>query len=126
MNRGIFGQPPDLVERDRARFSASPFDYLPRGRYVDYLERLVGIVGTDHVHVGNFEELVADADVLTRLDEHPGVDATFRASRIGALVNASDDGDECLTPPIVDQLRNYVREPNERRAGFLGRALCWP
>jgi len=113
-------------EWDTKRFSVSPFDYLARGRYADYLERAVRSVAPDNIHVVIFEELVSDTAVIARLYERLRVDASFRPSAFHTVVNASDAGDEPVDPEIRDWLRAYFRAPNQRLAAFLGRQLPWP
>jgi hypothetical protein len=113
-------------EWDTKRFSVSPFDYLARGRYVDYLERAVRSTARDSIHVVIFEELVSETAVIARLYERLGVDASFRPSSFDTAVNASDAGDEPVDPEIRDWLGDYFREPNQRLASFLGRQLPWP
>jgi hypothetical protein len=113
---------------DRARFSVSPFDYLARGRYVEYLERFLAHVARDRLHVLVFEELVADPAVVAGLYEHLGVDPAFRPPGLGTAVNAAaDDGDDELPEPDLEAwMRDYFREPNDRLRAFLGRPLPWP
>jgi hypothetical protein len=113
-------------EWDPEVFSVSPFDYLARGRYADYLERAVDSVGRDRIHVLVFEELVSDTEVIARLYASLGVDAAFRPSAFHTAVNSSDAGDEPVDPAIRDWLCDYFREPNQRLEAFLGRQLPWP
>jgi hypothetical protein len=110
---------------DRERFSVSPFDYLVRGRYVDYLERLAAHVARDRMQVLVFEELVSDPSVVAALYERLGVDPTFRPAGVGTGVNAADDVD-VPEPDLEAWMREYFREPNERLEAFLGRPLPWP
>jgi hypothetical protein len=112
-------------EWDRARFSVSPFAYLRRGRYADYLERVMRHIPEERIHLMVFEELVADDAVVAGLFDRLGVDPGFRPAGLGAGVNASD-GDEVPDPETEAWLRDYFAEPNRRLAAFLGRELPWP
>lgn len=111
---------------DRTRFSVSPFDYLARGRYVDYLERFAAHVARDQMRVLLFEELVADPSVVASLYERLGVDPTVRPSGLGTAVNAANAPDELLEPELETWLRDYFHEPNRRLEEFLERRLPWP
>jgi hypothetical protein len=112
---------------DRERFSVSPFDYLARGRYVDYLERLAAHAARDRIQVLVFEELVSDPSVVATLFDRLGVDPTFRPAGVDMVVNASDDTDRGVPDPALEAwMREYFREPNERLETFLGRPLPWP
>jgi hypothetical protein len=112
-------------EWDRSAYSVSPFAYLERGLYVDYLERVARHVSRERLHVLVFEELVADPDTIAALLTRLGVDPTFRPAALGVAANASA-GDGSLDPETESWLRDYFAEPNRRLAAFLGRALPWP
>ena len=111
---------------DPARFSASPYAYVPRGRYIDYLERIARGVPRQQIHIVFFESLVADPAVVRDLYGRLGVDATFEPGGIGTTVNASAGRDDPIDPSIVSWLRSYYAEPNERLAKFLAHELPWP
>lgn len=113
-------------EWDRRRFSVSPYDYVPRGRYVEYLERFVRHVRRDQLVVVMFEEMTCDSTVIAGLYDRLGVDPSFVPSSLGEVANASEDGDEPVQPEIEGWLRAEYREPNRRLAAFLGRELPWP
>jgi hypothetical protein len=113
-------------EWDREQFSVSPFDYLARGRYTDYLERFAAHVPRDRMHVLLYEELVHDPAVVAGLYDRLGVDPAFRPGGLGAVVNATDDRGDAPDADLEASLREYFREPNRRLAEFLGRALPWP
>jgi hypothetical protein len=112
-------------EWDRNRFSVSPFAYLERGRYADYLDRVMLYIDRGRLHVLVFEELVADPKVLAALYEWLDVDPGFRPHGLGARVNASTSN-EGLDRETETWLRNYFAEPNRRLAALLGRELPWP
>lgn len=110
---------------NREGFSVSPFDYLARGRYVEYLERFSHHVARGRLRVVMFEELVAGPDVIAGLYEQLGVDPTFRPDGLGAAVNASVGDDEPIDPGLETELRDYFADADARLAAFLGRALPW-
>ncbi len=110
---------------DRERFSVSPFAYLARGRYIEYLERLVRHAAPELIHVLVFEELVTDAGVVADLYARLGVDDRFRPAAVGSAVNASATTDEPVDTEIEERLREYFREPTQRLEEFLGRSLPW-
>jgi hypothetical protein len=111
---------------DHARFSVSPFAYLARGRYVEYLERLSRCVAPELIRVLVFEELVNDETAIAGIYALLGVDETFRPAEFGSAVNASTTGDQPVGAEIEARLRDYFREPNQRLEEFLGRSLPWP
>jgi hypothetical protein len=109
---------------DRSRFSVSPFAYLERGRYVDYLtpwqQSFPG-----RVHVLFLEEFACNVDAVARLYERIGVDRTFRPSHLSEKVNASESPTSGIDSSLVQQLQDYFKESNERLSNNLGRELPW-
>ena len=110
---------------DTERFSVSPYAYLPRGRYVDYLERYARHVPREQLHVVMFEELVAGERAIAALYDRLGVEAGYRPGGLGEAVNTSERDDEPLEPALMTWLRSYYREPDRRLEVFLGRPLPW-
>jgi hypothetical protein len=110
---------------DRQRFSVSPYAYLPRGRYIDYLERYGRHVPSEQLYVVVFEELVAGADAIAALYARLGVDPGFRPRRLGDRVNAAERESRPIEKELGTWLRDYYREPNQRLTMLLGRELPW-
>jgi len=109
---------------DRSRFSVSPFAYLERGRYVDYLAPWQQFF-PGRVHVLFLEEFACNVDAVARLYERIGVDRTFRPSRLSEKVNASESPTSGIDSSLAQQLQDYFKESNERLRGNLGRELPW-
>jgi hypothetical protein len=71
-----------------AGLSASPFAYLKRGRYLEFLDSYAGIVGADKLLVLQTERLVKDAaawaDVhqFLKLEQDPPPDSQERANAV--------------------------------------------
>lgn len=109
---------------DPERTSVSPFAYLERGRYADYLAPwLRRFPDTSSVHF--FEDLTVDDAAAGRLYGALGVDAAFRPEGFGAKVNASDGDSPELPAALVDDLRGYFAASDERLRELLGRELPW-
>jgi hypothetical protein len=110
---------------DRAVSSVSPFAYLERGRYADYLDpwyaRFPG-----SVHVRFFEELTSDEAELASLYKELGVDPSFRPDNLGRPVNTSHRAAPDLVPGLVAAIRRYVADSDARLRTILGRELPWP
>ena len=110
---------------DPSRFSVSPYAYLPRGRYVEYLECYARHIPREQIHVVFFEELVAGKQVVAALYGRLGVDSGFRPLGRGAVANASSGDDESIDPRLASELRDYFADSDRRLAEFLGRLLPW-
>lgn len=111
-------------EWDRQRFSVSPYAYLERGRYVDYLRPWRDVFGRD-LRVQFYEEQTADAAEFARLFAWLGVDADFRPEGISETVNPSAGGRPALDAGLAERLRGYFTASDEALATMLGRALPW-
>ena len=109
---------------DPALTSVSPFAYLERGRYVDYLGPWQRRFGYD-LSVLLLEELVADARVLGDLYGRLGVDPAFLPPESGTPVNESRQPHDGLDPDLHARLRAYFHESDQALADLLGRPLPW-
>lgn len=109
---------------DPAATSVSPYAYLERGRYVDYLAPWLEHF-PDRVHVRFFEELVSSPAVLSGIYAALGVDPDFRPAGLGEPVNGSTWRPAELAPASERQLRDYFHESDARLAALLERPLPW-
>ncbi len=108
-------------EYNRERVSVSPYAYLRRGRYIDYLEMYRRYFPAEQIKVLLHEELVqCGADVLRDLYGYLGVSPDFVPVGLGQKVNASRKQSASLSPELRRYLSDYFREPDERLARFLG------
>lgn len=105
--------------------SVSPFAYLERGRFADYLgpwdEAFPG-----RVRVHFLADLVADPDALAALYRGLGVDETFRPEALGDPVNQSEEPAPDLDDDLVSRLRAYFAVSDRALAHRVGRPLPWP
>jgi len=107
---------------DRARVSASPFGYLRRGRYIEYLDMYLRYVPRDRIFVGILEELVRGPDVFDSLCAFLGL-APKDQPRSGSPVNASEGAEPQLGDADMIRLRAYFQPTVERLETFLGRKI---
>ena len=118
----------DNLERaepwDRSRFSVSPFAYLERGRYVEYLTPWQRSF-PGRLHVLFLEEFASNAGAVASLYETIGVDPTFRPPSLKMRVNAAEATASSVDKSLVPRLRDYFKESNERLRNDLGRELPW-
>ena len=109
---------------DRAATSVSPFAYLERGRYADYL-RPWTTTFPDTVHVTFLPELVADETAVTALWRALGVSPTSGPPRLELAVNRSEGPRPRLTEELVVKVRAYFGSSDRELASLLGRSLPW-
>jgi hypothetical protein len=104
--------------------SVSPYAYLERGRYADYLAPWLDAF-PDRVRVQFLEDLVERADRIGELYEWLGVDDGVRPDSLGQRVNEAERHGDTLDDGLVDRLRDYFDDSDRALAGLLGRELPW-
>ena len=104
--------------------SVSPFAYLERGRYVDYLEPWRSRFGDD-LTVLLLEDFVTDPHRVRDLYAALGVDNGFVPATLGHPVNASCQATPELDEGLHARLRGYFRESDRALTDLLGRPLPW-
>jgi hypothetical protein len=121
LRRSVSGERP----WNRDRTSVSPFAYLPRGRYIDYLAPFAAALGARRLRVIFYEELIRDDDVVRDVYDRLGVDPSFVPPSLGSVVNASEC-DQLPEAELESEFRDYFRVANRALEQFLGRPLPWP
>lgn len=104
--------------------SVSPYAYLERGRYADYLGSWFEAF-PNSVHVEFFEEFVGDGAALGRLYSALDVDPWPRPEALSRPVNQSEQAAPALSPLLTEQLRSYFAGADTRLADLLGRKPPW-
>ena len=109
---------------DRDSTSVSPFAYLRRGRYLDYLAPWSSTF-PDTTHVLFLEELLAETAVLTRLFSDLGVDPEAPPAPPRDPVNESEVDKPALSEALLGTLSTYYEASNADLGAYLGRVLPW-
>jgi hypothetical protein len=107
---------------DRSLTSVSPFAYLERGRYVDYLAPWADTF-PDTTHVVFLDELIEQEDAVADLWRALGV-ATV-PGRLETSVNESDGPPPALTGELWGRVRAYFASSDRDLSARLGRDLPW-
>lgn len=102
--------------------SVSPFAYLERGRFVDYLRPWLEAWGSS-LRVVMLHDLLTDPGAVTALWSWLGV--AQAPSRPVAAANASTTKQHPLDPALERELRDYFRDSDDALADLLGRELPW-
>lgn len=109
---------------DPARTSVSPYAYLERGRYADYLrpwlERWPG-----RVRVQFLEDLAATPRVIAATYAWLGVDPGYRPAGLGRATNASRAAVPRLGSKLQAALREWFADADAELAALLGMRLPW-
>jgi hypothetical protein len=104
--------------------SVSPFAYLERGRYMDYLTPWMATF-PNTMHVLVLEELVEDVAVMERLWKDIGVDAGAAPEPPYTAVNRSEGDPPALSEQLLGSLRSYYEASNRTLSAHLGRSFPW-
>ncbi len=110
---------------DPERSSVSPFAYLERGRYADYLEPWFAAF-PGQVHVRFLEEHLTDPTTIRELYAALGVDAGYAPPAPERPVNQSPGAAPALDPELERRLRGYFADSDTRLSERLGRVVPWP
>jgi len=109
---------------DPERTSVSPFAYLERGRFHQYLQPWMTTFA-DKLHVLFLEEIVAQDHALDELWESLGVSSTLAPERSERRVNSSAGDPPGLTPELLGTLEAYFESSNRALGTQLGRKPPW-
>ena len=98
---------------DRQSFSVSPFAYVTRGRYDDFIRRWEETAGRDRIRIIVLEQLVRDPRVLEELYRWLGVEASFKPVLPPDRPNESTSAVH-VSPAIRRRLAEAFQESNRR------------
>ncbi len=109
---------------DASKISVSPFAYLKRGHYMEYLDVYLRYFPREQIHVLIYEQMVAGLEPIQDLYRFLGVDADFDPPSRHQRINAND-----VRPadPIAPELQVYMEQhfaaSNQALAHWLGRDI---
>ncbi len=110
---------------DPERTSVSPYAYLERGRYTDYLAPWYATFG-DRVRVQFLEDLRTGPDRIGETYRWLGVDADVRPASLGEPVNQSARTPPPLPSGLVARLRDWFAGSDLALTELVGRLVPWP
>jgi hypothetical protein len=109
---------------DHSKISASPFAYLKRGRYMDYLNIYRRYFERDQMIILIYESFAGQADALRELYARLGVDDQFVPDSLHQYINRSEDKVEInLSPELIAHMRAYFADSTTALEEFLGQPL---
>lgn len=104
--------------------SVSPYAYVERGRYADYLGPWYEIFG-DKVHVWFLEELAGRSSAVAEMYETLGVDPAFTPPALHRRLNETVGAAPTLSDQLLTRLREYFASSDETLRRRLQRPLPW-
>lgn len=109
---------------DPDRTSVSPYSYLERGRFSDYLPPWLEVF-PGRVHLLYLDDLVGSVDTVHRLYAALGAGSDFTPSTFGRPVNESSAPPPPLGTDLVARLWEYFRDSDETLAELTGEPPPW-
>jgi hypothetical protein len=109
---------------DKNKVSVSPYAYLQRGCYVDYLAMYEKYFSASQIHIMVYEQLVNSEQPLQDLYAFLNVETAFIPGMLHTVINANDDKPQKeIDPEIKKYLRTYFEVPNARLEKKLGYSI---
>lgn len=121
-----FHQEEERLRTDRATTSVSPFAYLSRGRYIDYIERYERYFRREQIIILIHEQFLGSVAAYQKLCARLGVGTTHIPPTLNQRINATTLAQAPLSDALEAYLRDYFAAPNQRLAEEYGLDLgCW-
>jgi len=102
---------------DKTRITGCPpFDYLKRGKYIDYIESYLNIFDQNQVKILIHENFVNNRQEVRALFSFLGVEPDFAPTSIAETVNAESPKDVQISDRVDNFLRDYYHPSNQKLA----------
>lgn len=109
---------------DKTRISASPYAYLQRGHYMNYIDVYRQAFGDDAIYPIIYEEFVEQLDPVQALYRWLGVDDSYEPKQLEHPRNASTRvAEDNLSETYRAELRQHFAPSTRRLEAFLGREI---
>lgn len=106
---------------DPTKISVSPFAYLQRGRYIDYIRMYERYVDPERIHIMIYEQMTNDVRVIQELYAFLGVDSDVVPQSRGDVINANDhESAPAMDDALLRYLYDYFAESNQQLFARLG------
>lgn len=109
---------------DTAATSVSPYAYLERGRFIDYLRPWLAEFPA-RTQVCFLDELTSSRTAIGDVYAALGVDPGFRPPDADQPVNESTGDEPALPAELLTRLRGYFADSDANLRAYLGRELPW-
>jgi hypothetical protein len=121
----IYGESARVADFDPRKISVSPYAYLKRGRYIDYLRMYARYFDRQQIHVMIYEQVVNNPQAAHDLYAFLGIDTTHVPATQFQIINANDDRPhDHLAPPLASYMHDYFRDSNAQLFDYLGYAVA--
>jgi len=94
--------------------SVSPYAYLNRGRYVDYIDAYADYFSPEQLRILVHEDFVGNLQAVKSFYESIGLPSDFVPPTLDDTINDAPYGLAATPPEIVEFLRSYYLDLNQR------------
>lgn len=103
-----------ITSYDKGEISVSPYAYLQRGRYIDYINMYEKYFPGNQVHVLLYENLVSTSKTTLRdFYSFLGVENSYLPNSLNKKINSSShNNNKNLPSGLIEYMNDYFREPN--------------
>lgn len=122
MTDAFLKEPERWLNYDHKRISVSPYAYLRRGLYIDYISMYQRYFPPENIKVLLYEQLVGSEVQIRNVYTYLGV-SDYTPTILHSKVNKGDKLDTSLSPDLEQYLIDYFAQPNTRLAEWLGMPL---
>ena len=98
---------------DPKSISMSPYAYLSRGKYIDYVSIYSRLFGPESLKIVLYEELTGLTDTVQDIYRFLNVDPEFKAASSNKIVNESGESRYSLPMQMAEYLKDYYQQENE-------------
>jgi hypothetical protein len=110
---------------DTSKVSVSPYAYLWRGRYIEFLEMYERYFPAEQIYVILHEQIINSEQYLRDFYAYLGVNPTFVPTSLHTIINANENKPaKEIDPQLRKYLENYFAEFNARLSKRLGLSLA--
>ncbi len=102
--------------------SVSPYDYINRGLYIDYIKKFADIIPKENMHFPIMEECINNRGEINKLYSFLGADTGFEPAAINTRVNQSS-GLEKMSTDLKFQLYQLFSDSISQLENFTGKDL---
>jgi hypothetical protein len=117
----MYGEAARVAQYDPRKISVSPYAYLQRGRYIDYLQLYERYFDRSQMHVMIYEQVVKNPQAAAELYAFLGIDTGHVPASQFQVINANDErSHEPLAPELMTYMEEYFTTSNEQLFDYLG------
>jgi hypothetical protein len=117
----LYGEAARVAHYDASKISVSPYAYLQRGRYIEYLQLYARYFDRSQIHVMIYEQVVTNPQAAAELYAFLGIDTGHVPASQFQVINANDErSHEPLAPELMTYMRDHFTASNAQLFDYLG------